>query len=970
MPVKEKLSGISIESLIPAKTKLTHKIIIKDDSLRSSPFVIPKNRKRYSEFTGRIKELDYLRMLYAEMLQRTKKQNPEHETSFKPIIAAIKGEPGIGKTRLTREFILRSVKLSAGIIDNVLTGGNASTGQKQFGPFIEMIPSLKIKIKTSKNDSTHLASANLVKDGLFKKARLLNDSGLPLVVIIEDMQWADEATLFTLDNMLRSLNLYTESKQPQLMLLLNYRSTFKPTRTIRTESEYRELLLESFNEKYAIELIGKLTAGLQLSNKTAELIAKRADGNPFNIEEWCRLLTSNKKLSQIPQTVRHLLIERISALTHEERSVLIAACISGRKFDVNFVNALLRKAGKSEAAKSTLKNLEETGYIINLTGNTYEFRHDILQETIFRQLEAGLRKELHGIAGEVIEEVYKNKLSDHYYELARHYTLAKNEAKTIEYLEKAGDKAKDNYEHERALRFYNRLRPLLEGNRKFEVIFKMCDVHMNRSEWNIQIDHCNAILKTSRLLDKRIKAECYKRIGHALRLKGEYRNALSIYKKAFRIFEQDKDIQGKLDIMEHEAKVMLATGRFKDSIKSFETIYRISKEQKYIDSFKNALIGLGIANSKIGEYENTIKYNKELMLHSEDHKDKQGIINSKINEAEALFFLGKLTHSYSGYIEALRLSKRINKIQDITICMGNIGIIFFSQHKYQKSLYYFLKQLNGYSFLNDKAGISRAYGLIGSCFISIGKYKKALHYLKKQLKMSIELKRPQSEAICLGNIGIIYNLIGKFKKAKIILTKQLSIDKKIENWEGVYRALGNIGILYKNLKKYPMARKYYKRALFIAQEKKIRNIYLILFCYAEICYELKEYETSFRLSVIAENESKIHDNMNILVNSLLLKFKARIAHLLNSKGFKKGEGFVSNILKIYASAMKVLEVCSNIEERAIAYYELWKISQLLNSFKIATENLRFKKKAIKFYNLHYSKTPQIEFKYKLDELNK
>ena len=71
------------------------------------------------------------------------------------------------------------------------------------------------------------------------------------------------------------------------------------------------------------------------------------------------------------------------------------------------------------------------------------------------------------------------------------------------------------------------------------------------------------------------RIDCLKRIGYCFRLKGDYTQALKFYKKAMRIANANGDLRSKLDLMEHEAKVMLAKGNFKEAENLFLLIFRL-----------------------------------------------------------------------------------------------------------------------------------------------------------------------------------------------------------------------------------------------------------------------------------------------------------------------------------------------------------------------------------------------------------
>lgn len=841
MPVKERLSGVSIHTLVPVKTKPI-RLTIQEEILSSKPFVIPKRNFKQAVFAGRQRELDYLKSFYSETLTRIKKQNSGTEETSKPYVIGIKGEAGIGKSRLVKEFHAR---ISSALSNcRFISGGSYSSGQNPYGLISELLKnSLSIsedihadkvqriitesRPELSKENITHLTKIicgvsstensigvkNALKEFLFSLCYNLNQQNLPLVLVLEDMQWADEPSLETIEHIVRSLNLFTDKKQPQLLFIMNYRAGFKPTKALRTESEYKELKLEGLSEKETTELAARINGGKKISPKTIEIIIRRSDGNPFNIEEWCSLFSEDRKTKTVPATVKSLLAERVSALEPGERAVLIAASVLGRKFELRIVNEILKSAEKHEPTENIMQSLVEKKYLVNLTGDIYEFRHDLLQETIYRYLNTGTRRNVHLLAGKAIESLYPGNLSNYYYELARHYTEAKDDLKSPHYLEKAGDKAKDNYEHEKAIRYYSKLLKKCSAEKKYDITFKLCDVYMNRSEWNKQIEQCKNVLAESLRLDKNIKAECYKRIGHAYRLKGDYKDALKIYKKGYRIYEEKHDVQGKLDIMEHEAKVMMNMGKYKESLASFEMIYKIAKEKGYEELYKNALIGLGIVNSKIAKFKNSEIFNKELYLFSKTKKNKQGVLTSMINRAEIYYYQGDLKKAKEVYNKSLVLSKRLQNIQDEASCFGNIGIIYLQEMDYDKALKCFKNQLILVTNINDLTGKCRVLGSLGSCYLKTHNYKTAITFLKQQLILCRSLRRVQTEALCLGNLAIAYNYLGEKNITLKLLKNQLKLDKKVGNTEGIFRAYLNIGILFSELGRYQNSNRFLRKSL-------------------------------------------------------------------------------------------------------------------------------------------------------------
>lgn len=964
MPVKEKLSGISLEALIPAKTKLTRKIIIKDDSLRSSQFVIPQNRKSTSSFTGRTKELDYLRMQYSKTLQQIKNKVSEEEKAFKPIITGIKGEPGIGKSRLMQEFLNRTVKLSAGKINNVVSGKNLKTSQNSLGPFAEIIPEFNQQKFLPCENGNYREAANFIKVKLFKKAEFLNSKGLPLVLAIEDMQWADENTLYILDHLLKAINLYGEGEQPLIFLMLNYRNSFKPTKVMWQESEYHELMLEALDEKNTFNLINNLTGSTKLNTKIRELIAVRADGNPFNIEEWCSLVTANKKLNRVPQTVRHLLVEKISGLTPGERSILIAACISGRKFDIRFVNEVLKRAGKAEAESDDIKNLEEKRYIINLTGSTYEFRHDILHETLYMQLEAGLRRELHKIAGEVTEELYKSKLSDHFYELARHYNNAKNKTKTIEYLEKAGDKAKDNYEHERALRFYNRLLPLLEKVPRIRVILKICDALKHLGRYTSALEFLRNIKKS--ILDKKkyftiemLKCEC-------MNLANNRYEAISSYKKLKKKLEKDKQIELLCEVNGYIGKIYLGLSNFNSANHYFNLQLKDSIKHQNISTKAQALESIGILKRFRGNYTSALIHYVECkrIYNSLADVKKIAFLNDRIGTIH--YYTGNFDAAFKHYYNAIQMFKEVGSYEGQINTLGNIAVLYTTLGQYSQAKAILKKSITYCQKTVNESLLANTLFSLGIINLKTNELEAALSQFKKSMKVFKIINNVRGQSLVFSNMGLVYQAMGKHNEALICFENQIRIDNKLFNKEGCMRGAINMAnsLNIKNQKIQSI--KYYKKGIRIGRLLGyLQNLSIALFNLADVYFDIEKYNLSLRVnheSYIINKQLSQHKEIirnNLLFNKInLYAYLNRIPSntVLSKIKLKKLQSY-------YSAIRNMLDYNIEDELRGFIYFELSKISLVISRHNIGVHftdySILAKKYLKKSVSLSFNKSFEI-----------
>src|SRR5262249_37229131 len=138
-----------------------------------------------------------------------------------------------------------------------------------------------------------------------------------------------------------------------------------------------------------------------------------------------------------------------------KRTVQLASVI-GRQF---LVRLLSRVAGMTEQLDGLLRELQALEIIYEkglLPEPAYIFKHAVIQDVAYNSLLRERRKELHRADAYALEQLYPDRLAEHYEELAYHFSQGEDWAKAFEYLDHSGDRAKDAYAYSLALDWYSR----------------------------------------------------------------------------------------------------------------------------------------------------------------------------------------------------------------------------------------------------------------------------------------------------------------------------------------------------------------------------------------------------------------------------------------------------------------------------------------------------------------------------------
>jgi class 3 adenylate cyclase len=292
----------------------------------------------------------------------------------------------------------------------------------------------------------------------------------PLVVVAEDLHWADTSSVELLGSLFRLI-------ETERILFVNvFRAAHRGAANRLVESvrknfpeKYCEILLKPLDTETSERLIKGMLDLKGPHHPFVGQIVKRAEGNPFFIEEMVRSLidedaiifrngefqiTDRIKEVIVPQTINDVLRARIDRLDGKTRRLVKMAAVIGRTF---FYRILAEIAEDLEDMDERLEYLKQTQLIRerNRMGETeYLFKHALAQEAAYESILRNKRKELHLRVAAAIESVFKRRLHEFYGMLAFHYSMGEDERKAAEYLTKAGEEALQASASSEAINYY------------------------------------------------------------------------------------------------------------------------------------------------------------------------------------------------------------------------------------------------------------------------------------------------------------------------------------------------------------------------------------------------------------------------------------------------------------------------------------------------------------------------------------
>jgi len=316
---------------------------------------------------------------------------------------------------------------------------------------------------------------------------ILNSKRQPMVLILEDWHWSDEASDSALRHLISLIAPYP------LMVVALYRP--ECTSNWPNWSYHTPIVLKPLNSRH-IETITKAIWGVDfLPDGFASLIHEHTGGNPFFIEEVCTALTEDgtvrlegrqaafmhslEKLS-LPATVQAVLSARLDRLDPAAKEVIQLASVIGREFALRILEQIFDPGDRLSLSLETLKFQELIHQIRLIPEAEYMFKHVITQVVVYESLLLKRRKNLHARVGRAIEELYFERLEEQYEKLAYHYLNSSETGKAIHFLEMAGDKA-------------TRVHSLTEARRHYETVLSLFNAGKMNPE--LQDNFINLTLK-------------------------------------------------------------------------------------------------------------------------------------------------------------------------------------------------------------------------------------------------------------------------------------------------------------------------------------------------------------------------------------------------------------------------------------------------------------------------------------------
>jgi predicted ATPase len=633
-------------------------------------------------------------------------------------------------------------------------------------PYLEYLLSIKPSNPTLSERIRYLDAGQLrqqifltVRDLLIAEARRQ-----PLLIILEDLHWADEASMDLLTYLLdlvrqESIIIYIITRPFQggaLSKIVDWADKHLP-------GQYHFIRLPSLSEAQSTHLLISLLTIPDLPEDLRFMILKRSAGIPFYLEEILRMLIDKGILQHhngkwhvdaatnflelgVPDTLQGLILARFDRLSAEQRRLLQIASVIGNQFRLDLLERLIPNKTPTELSE-ILTDLVDKDYLLKDSefSDRYVFRHVLMSEAIYQTLLKRERSSLHGQVGEGIETLYPHLIEEQVELLARHFSWSDRTERALYYLIRAGKKSAASFVSEQAQQHFLQALLLLPKT-----------AHTQEQEWDI-----------------------HSGLGDVLTLLGDYHTANEHFMAALAICNNEGDgSYARMSALHRKiARTLERQGMYDQAL-------------KFLDDARQSL--------------------------SVDSPDGKMEMAQVLNDTGWINYrLGKFPEAEQLLNNALSLVENSNELDAIASIYNRLGGLAYNQGDWNKTSEYLRKSIAIRDSIGDVVGLANSMNNLALLAIEIGDYPTALENLTRSYELKKRLGQAEGISTALNNIAWLRIQRGEITEAQECLAQALDLARQIGYTMLEGQVLKNYGEMHLEAQKWEAARKSLREAVFI-----------------------------------------------------------------------------------------------------------------------------------------------------------
>jgi len=715
----------------------------------------------------------------------------------------IGGEAGVGKTRLASEALAYARRRDAWVLRGACLYGE---GPEPYHPFVEALarclesleqegrqkmlafireeaPELKAlmsrlmtaartrRITKLTDPEEQIATS---KERLFEaisQALLFLSERTPVVLLVDDLQWADSGSLQLLHYVARS------ARERRLLVLGTYRTEdllpeeegvphplVDTMQRMRREDLFHGVELRGLGPEEVGLMLRFIFSRERFSPDFRASLYQETGGNPFFVIEALKLLRDEGVIferkgvwrerreitrADIPDRVYDVIARRIARLTDEQRELLQVAAVVGERFTGE---ALSGVANESRVRVfQALNRLERVHQLIRLEGEGFLFGHAKVREILYDEISPGLRREYHLAYGAYLEGRAGQGGEEGVADLACHFYRGGAFDRALPYLVRAGDRAARVFAYREARDFYGwalEALPEAEGVQdrlglEGSLRHRLGLVYNRLGQTREAIGHLQGAERLARQGgDHRMLAEVQRRIGLIHFRAGSYDLATERYRRSVENFRKAGDRKALCEALVSAANVPFRQGDWGRVRAFYARALRIARQAGDRRQIATIHMNSGIMASIRGEGDRALRlYEKSRSIY-EEVEDWTGLAQVCLNQGWSYAGRREWGRARDAYQQALAISVKTRNIFRESECHLNIAEALLAASDLTGCRRACLKALEIFRKVDNRLGMAEVFKTLGQAATVERRWEEARSYFEKGIETNEALKNP------------------------------------------------------------------------------------------------------------------------------------------------------------------------------------------------------------------------------------
>ena len=649
------------------------------------------------------------------------------------------------------------------------------------------LASVRFIVKRSLEDVRLEAERFKIADnvlGLLSSASELS----PLLLVLEDLHWIDESSIFVLQYLARNLGgrrilIFGAARQGEEEIFDT------SLEAMRQEGLLREIVLGKMTDDSLSEMVSREFSPNRFPSAFTEHLIDECQGNPFFVKELLRQMVAEGSVSVVdgeyvlsrdeysmPSSIEEIVHHRLDLLPPDAVAMAEFASCIGRNFNISEAGTI----GTLGDPQAALDTLVEAG-IITIDDGGAGFAHGLFHSFIYDQVAPRWKTTYHRSLGEYYEKAYDENLDMVAYELARHFSRTRENSKTVKYGIMAGEMAESSFAPEQAISFYNIASEAMKHGATGSQAWQMSDISERLGnlqallgDYDVAITNYNQAQELAS--ENENKARAHRKIGALLTIQGEYDLAMEHLGMGMELIKggQGAEMGRNLNVLSEVYKEMGQYDRSIELNKEALDIFHNASSREQDTAHCLSLIGKGYRQK--GDYSRALEYYERAL----EITREQGILREQAalytNIGNIYGDRGDNPRCLENYERGLEIFEKLGDVRAISVVSNNMGILLTDLGEYRQALENLGKSLEIYQKIGDVRLMTSTMSNIGNVHYFQGDYQAALdQYLKAMEMQQARLGNLPVSGPALINIGCMYFELGELEKAREYLEKTIEL---------------------------------------------------------------------------------------------------------------------------------------------------------------------------------------------------